>query len=253
MLPPPLHPLRVRPRLHVPVRQDAQSTLSGLAPPAIGLLGGSFNPAHGGHRHVSVEALKGLGLEQVWWLVSPQNPLKPRAGMAPFPTRLQQAKIVASHPRIRVTDIERRFGTVYTVDTVSRLMRCYPYRFVWIIGADNLLQMAQWRRWRDLAAMTPIAVFDRSPYSHGAVASKVATALYGSRLPECRADQLTRLNPPVWTYIHLRPHPASSTAMRNGLTGGWLRSGQDDDHVPAPAALRHTTSQTENGSYPPIP
>ena len=239
-----LFDLSARPRLRAVAPPLAGARNGGRRRgPAIGLLGGSFNPAHEGHRHISIEALRLLGLDAVWWLVSPQNPLKPRAGMAPLAERLRRAEAVAAHPRIRVTDIEQRLRTVYTVDTVSRLTSSFEGRFVWLIGADNLLQMARWRRWRDLVALTPIAVFDRSPYSHAAVASRVATALRGSRLPERRADRLIEMAPPVWTYIHLRPHPASSTALREKTK---------TDGPDGSAGAHAANMQPETAPYPPI-
>ena len=132
----------------------------------IGILGGSFNPAHDGHRHISLEALKRLRLDEVWWLVSPQNPLKPQEGMAPFEDRIEKAKSVADHPRIRVTDIEKGFATTYTAETLARLCRRFPnQRFVWLMGADNLSQISRWNRWTRIFHTVPVAVFDRPSYS----------------------------------------------------------------------------------------
>ena len=114
----------------------------------IGLLGGSFNPAHAGHRYISTEALRRLDLDEVWWLVSPQNPLKSQSGMAPFSQRLSHAASVARHPRIRVSAIEAEMGTRYTADTLAMLVRRFPAaRFVWLMGADNLMQIPKWRDW----------------------------------------------------------------------------------------------------------
>lgn len=185
-------------------------------PRAIGLLGGSFNPAHDGHRYISTEALKRLGLDQVWWLVSPQNPLKPRAGMAPFAERLARARAVARHPRIRVSDLEARLGTTYTAETLGRLCRWPGRRFVWLIGADNLAQLAQWQHWQRIIALAPIAVFDRTPYSRATLTSKAGVWFRQARLDERAAHRLKCKDTPVWTYIHLPPHPASSTAIRAG-------------------------------------
>ena len=128
----------------------------------IGLLGGSFNPAHEGHRHVSLEALKRLGLDEIWWLVSPQNPLKSGDGMEPLATRLARAKQVAHHPYIRVEVPELLLGTRYTLDTVRELKRLYPHaHFVWLMGADILPQLVHWAGWRELFAAIPIAAFAR--------------------------------------------------------------------------------------------
>ena len=123
----------------------------------IGLLGGSFNPAHRGHRHISLLALKLLALDEIWWLVSPQNPLKPALGMAPFAARLAAARCVANHPRIKITDLEARLGSRFTAHTLAALRRRFPQtRFVWMMGADNLRQIPHWESWQ-LAGMTPPA------------------------------------------------------------------------------------------------
>ena len=129
----------------------------------IGLLGGSFNPAHSGHLYVSETALKRLNLDSVWWLVSPGNPLKAGAGMAPFAKRLQGAKAIAQgHPRIHVSGLEQGLGTRYTVDTVAALERRFPsIQFIWLMGSDNLAQFSRWRRWQELARKIPIAVVQR--------------------------------------------------------------------------------------------
>ncbi len=133
---------------------------------AVGLLGGSFNPAHGGHRRMSLAAMKRLRLDEVWWLVSPQNPLKPVAGMAPLAARLASARAVARHPRIRVSAIEAELGTQLTVDTVQALRRRFPQlRFVWLMGADNLLQFHRWADWRTIARTVPIVVLARPLYA----------------------------------------------------------------------------------------
>ena len=181
----------------------------------IGLLGGSFNPAHEGHRHISLLALKRLGLHEVWWLVSPQNPLKPRAGMAPFDERLAAARAAAGDHRLRVSDIERRFDSCYSVDTVARLKRRFPrHRLVWIIGADNLPTLAAWRRWPALFRALPVAIVDRWPYSRYASVVKPAKRFARRRMAERRARGLARCTPPAWIVIHGPLHPASATALR---------------------------------------
>src|SRR5437763_16995174 len=140
----------------------------------IGLLGGSFNPAHGGHRHISVEALRVLALDQVWWLVSPGNPLKEGAkDMAAFEARLSSAKHMARGARIRVSDFEQRQGTRYTIDTVRRLKRLYPqHHFIWLLGSDTLPNFHKWRDWRSLAREVPIAVIRRSGYDSATRAAR---------------------------------------------------------------------------------
>jgi nicotinate-nucleotide adenylyltransferase len=181
----------------------------------IGLLGGSFNPAHEGHLAISREALKRLRLDRVWWLVSPQNPLKPVAGMAGFAERLASAQAVAARdPRIVCSDLEQRLGMRYTVDTLSWLRERMRAHFVWLIGADNLLQLPQWRHWRRLVGLVPIAVFDREPYSHRASAGRVARCHAQRRLNERDAPALAERHPPAWVYLRPRRHQESSTAIR---------------------------------------
>ena len=182
----------------------------------VGLLGGSFNPAHEGHRYVSTEALKRLALDQVWWLVSPQNPLKPVAGMAPLAARVARARIIAAHPRIRVLPLESRLHTSYTIDTLRRVVAWRHHAFVWLIGADNLAQLPRWRHWRQVLAACPVAVFERHPYSYRALAGPAATAFAGRRLEERDAAALAGSPPPAWVFMRLRPHPASATALRTG-------------------------------------
>jgi nicotinate-nucleotide adenylyltransferase len=181
----------------------------------VGLLGGSFNPAHDGHRHVSLVALARLRLDAVWWLVSPQNPLKPRAGMQPLAGRLAGARRVAAHPRIVPTAIERDLGTVYTVETLAALRRRFPgTRFVWLMGADNLVQIPRWRNWRKIFEHTPVAVFNRPPYSLKALGGKAARRFRDRRVGTGRAGGLAALDPPAWVYVDSPMHPASATEIR---------------------------------------
>lgn len=182
----------------------------------IGILGGSFNPAHDGHRHVAELALARLGLDQVWALVSPQNPLKPVAGMAPQDLRLASAKVVMErHPRLLATGIEAAFGTRYTADTLRTLRLRFPRaRFVWLMGADNLAQMHRWSRWRRIFAAVPIAILARSPYSRKALAAPAARAMARHRLAQGRAWGLAACPPPAWVFLHTRLHPASATEIR---------------------------------------
>ena len=183
----------------------------------VGLLGGSFNPAHAGHRHIAELALKRLGLDEVWLLVSPQNPLKPAAGMAPLPQRLASAyAMAAGNPRLRVSALETQLGTTYTVDTLERLrIRFARCRFVWLMGADNLAQIGRWARWERIFAAVPVAVFARGPYSARMLAAKAAR-----RFDHCRggangARSLCGQTPPAWVFLHIKRHPASSTAIRS--------------------------------------
>ena len=186
----------------------------------IGLLGGSFNPAHEGHLYISREALKRLQLDQVWWLVSPQNPLKPEAGMAPLAKRAAHACEIARHPRIRVTTIEARLGTRYTVDTLARLRRRFPAaQFVWLMGADNLLQMPKWRRWTQIFNTVSIAVFARQSYDFKALAGVAAHRFRAERVSADRLPGLAGQTPPAWAYVPLRRHPATATDIRSA--GQW--------------------------------
>ena len=185
---------------------------TGIGKRAIGLLGGSFNPAHEGHRMISLIALKRLGLDEVWWLVSPQNPLKPVVGMAPFVERLANARAVAVHRRIKVSDIETRLGTHFTRDTLKRLtQRRRQHDFVWLMGADNLVQFPKWEGWQEIFNTVPIAVFDRPSYSLAGVA---ATRFAGFRIPERNASGLLRRKAPSWVFLHSRLNPVSATEIR---------------------------------------
>ena len=181
----------------------------------IGLMGGSFNPAHGGHRSISLFAIDTLGLDEFWWMVSPGNPLKPKKDMAPLAARLVSAKRQARRSPIKVTAIEREFGTVYTVDTLRKLTSRYPKaRFIWIMGADNLLQFHHWRRWREIAQMMPIAVIARPGYNAPAVAGP---AMAWFRRFVRRPDQRhhwTEWSTPALVFVRFRPDPRSATAIR---------------------------------------
>lgn len=184
----------------------------------IGLLGGSFNPAHAGHRHISVEALKRLGLDEVWWLVSPQNPLKQASELEAYATRYAFAAALANHPRIRVLDLEQREGLYYTIDTIDFLRRHYQDTdFVWLMGADNLAGFHRWRAWRRIAALVPIAVLDRSPYGLRALHQRFARSYAPMRMPERQARQLAGHAAPCWVYLSIPRHPLSSTQLRKTL------------------------------------
>lgn len=188
----------------------------------IGLLGGSFNPGHPGHRHVAERALRALGLDQVWLLVSPGNPLKPRRGMAPFAQRLASARRQADGVRIIATDIEARLGTRYTVDTLERLARRFPRaRFALLIGADNLSQLPRWKRWRRIARTVPLAVLPRPGETRRALSGRAARVLARHRR---RPGALLRgegeAGHAPWALVPAREHPASATAIR--AAGGVL-------------------------------
>lgn len=196
----------------VPDRPAPEPRRRGLR---IGLLGGSFNPAHDGHRHLSLVALRTLGLDQVWWLVSPQNPLKAAAGMAGLAQRMVRARRVARHPSIRVTDIETRLGTRYTVDTLTVLCRRMPqHRFVWLMGADNLAQLPRWDRWTRLPQLVPVAVFDRAPHSFSAMTGQAATRFRRAWWPQAGSRALPDARPPAMLFVRMKRHPLSATAIR---------------------------------------
>ena len=183
--------------------------------PRVGLLGGSFNPAHAGHRNISLLALKRLQLDQVWWLISPQNPLKSTAGMAPYAERLASARETAGNRRIQISEAEAELGTQYTVDTLQALRRQHTHhRFVWIMGADNLLQVTQWRQWIDIFKTVPVAVFDRPTYSFQALAGTAATRFARCRLKEHEGGTLADRDPPAWIFLWGSNDPTSATALR---------------------------------------
>jgi ribosome silencing factor RsfS/YbeB/iojap/nicotinate (nicotinamide) nucleotide adenylyltransferase len=181
----------------------------------IGLLGGSFNPVHEGHRHVTLEALHRLGLDEVWWLVSPQNPLKTDAGMEPLTTRLARAKRFVRHPKIRIEAPELALGTRYTLDTVRALQRLYPHaHFVWLMGADILPQLVRWEGWRELFAAIPIAAFARPGWSYAALNSAAPRAFARYRQTAANARRLPSCEPPAWCFIPSRLDRHSATAIR---------------------------------------
>jgi nicotinate-nucleotide adenylyltransferase len=184
-------------------------------PRRVGLLGGSFNPAHAGHRHVSLEALKRLDLDAVWWLVSPQNPLKGKRGMAAFARRMAAAAALGRHPRIAVLDLEARLGTRYTVDTLAALRRRFPHvQFVWLMGADILSQLQRWKRWPDLFGCVPVAVFARPTYCQRALAAAAVQRFRRARVAPGAARGLAAMAPPAWTFLPVRLDPSSATAIR---------------------------------------
>ncbi|APE27554.1 Nicotinate-nucleotide adenylyltransferase [Aurantiacibacter gangjinensis] len=183
--------------------------------PITGLLGGSFNPAHGGHRRITRFAIEALGLDEAWWLVSPGNPLKPREGMAPLAARVQSAKAQAKRAPIRVTAIERELGTRYTVDTLAALTRRYPKRhFVWLMGADNLAQFHRWKDWRRIARTMPIAVIARPGYDDDALASPAMVWLRRYRLSASRLRNRGEWSAPALIELRFDPDPRSATQIR---------------------------------------
>ena len=182
----------------------------------IGLLGGSFNPAHIGHRRISLAAMEALGLDEVWWLVSPGNPLKEGAkDMASFLDRFASAKAMTRRSRIRVSDFERHAGTRYTVDTIRALKRHYPRnRFIWLMGSDTVAQFHQWKRWRKLAESLPIAVIRRPGYDRKAHAARAMGWLRRFVRPSGQARNWTDWSAPAIIFLRLPPDPTSATGLR---------------------------------------
>jgi nicotinate-nucleotide adenylyltransferase len=183
----------------------------------VGLLGGSFDPAHEGHVHITREALKRMGLDQVWWLVTPGNPLKARQP-APMADRLKRAGQVMQHPRVKITALEERLGTRVTVDTIARLRAIYPgVTFVWLMGADNLVQFHHWGRWRDILRSVAVGVLARPGKGVQARTSVAARAFRVHQVD--RGENLRGRKPPVWAFVNLPMNDASSTEIR--ARGGW--------------------------------
>lgn len=183
----------------------------------VGLLGGSFNPAHEGHRLVSLMALRQLQLDQVWWLVSPQNPLKSASDMAPLETRMQSATECAAHHRIFVTDMETRLGTRFTVDTVKALKDRYrDVHFVWLMGADNMIQLPQWAKWRELVNTVPMAIYPRPGFNLKARLSLAATTYRSNWLDPSDAALIPRHAAPALCFLEGPQNPISATQLREG-------------------------------------
>ncbi len=181
----------------------------------IGLFGGSFNPPHEGHRAASLLALRRLGLDWLWWLVSPGNPLKDTHHLPPLATRLAAVRQLAQHPRIAVSGIEAAIGTRYTYETIAYLtQRCPGVDFVWIMGADNLASFHQWKRWRDIAALVPIAVIDRPGATLAAIHSPAGVLLSRYRYDENCGRAFAMAKPPAFIFLHGPRSSLSSTALR---------------------------------------
>ena len=193
-------------RLHLPASAPGMR---------IGLFGGSFNPPHQGHRLVSRQAIKRLGLDAIWWLVSPGNPLKDHSELKPLEERIDAARTLVDHPRVRITGFEAGYGFKYTYDTLAFLKKSLPNRkFVWIMGADNLVGFHKWERWREIANMMPMAIYVRPGDARQAPFSKAATALRAHRIEETDAHMLADMPAPSWVYLHGIMSNLSSTQLR---------------------------------------
>lgn len=183
----------------------------------VGLLGGSFNPAHAGHAHVAETARVRLGLDRVIWLVSPQNPLKRGRGGAPLAERLAGARRLARGPSMVVSDVESRIGATFTIDTIRRLKARFPgVRFVWLMGSDNLAQFHRWRGWTQILQAVPVAVVSRPVGLSQNRFTPAARRFAASRLSSRESLTLPGRTPPAWLYLRGPLHPASSTAIRAG-------------------------------------
>ncbi len=204
-------PKQLKPAVRLPRFGDQRRT-------RIGLLGGSFNPAHDGHLHIARTALQRLRLDQVWLLVSPGNPLKGSQDMMSAAARLDSARAIADGRRIIATDIERHLHTRYTADTLDALRRRFPRAdFIWLMGADNLVQLPQWRRWMEIARKTPFAVRTRPSYNHAALAGKAARRLRRWRSGARHAASLAMQPAPAWMFLDIRQNASSATRLRQKL------------------------------------
>ncbi|MGQ0455576.1 MAG: nicotinate-nucleotide adenylyltransferase [Hyphomicrobium sp.] len=186
----------------------------------VGIMGGTFNPPHDGHRIVAETAIKRLRLDQLWWVATPGNPLKEHDGLTPLDERLALMRRYAHGPSMKLTGFERELGTPYTAATLSFLTTRYPgVRFVWVMGADNLATFDRWQHWRNIAATMPIAIVDRPGWRMNGLAGPAAAALAGHRIPERNAAALWRQPPPAWVFLTSRLSPLSSTTLRDATLG----------------------------------
>lgn len=180
----------------------------------IGLLGGSFDPAHAGHAHITREAMRRFGLDRVWWLVSPGNPLKPR-GPAPMGQRLAEARRVMRDPRVVISDLEARLGTRYTAQTLKRLTALYPgVQFVWLMGADNLIQFDRWDHWRAIFGLVRVGVLARPGARMAMRSARAARIFEAARLPAGRARALPAAPMPAWCFVQIPMSDMSSSEIR---------------------------------------
>jgi nicotinate-nucleotide adenylyltransferase len=182
----------------------------------IGLFGGSFDPAHAGHVALTQHALRRFGLDQVWWLVTPGNPLKSQ-DPEPLAARMAQARAMMQHPQVLVTDIEAQLGTTYTAETIAALQDRFVHtRFVWLMGADNLAQFDQWKNWRQIIETTSIGIIARPDSRLSPLSSRAARIYRNARVPAKQSRLLGYLSGPAWCYVNMPLMPISSTALRSG-------------------------------------
>ncbi len=186
---------------------------------AIGLYGGSFNPPHEAHRKVALTALKRLGLDRVWILVTPGNPLKQHGGLPSLDDRITAVKTLIRHPRVDVTGVEGDIGTSRTCQVLAYLKaRCPDVDFVWIMGADNLVDLHRWGRWRRIMDGAPVAIVDRPGADFAALSARAARTYAAWRVDESDAGSIARMRAPAWTFLHGPLSKLSSTEIRNGAT-----------------------------------
>ena len=207
------------PRTSASVRFGSIAVKTPLVLPGqrIGVMGGSFNPPHEGHAMVATTALKRLKLDQLWWLVTPGNPLKPNGGLAPLTERMAACEKLATSPKMRVTAFEAQLKTPYTAATLGFLKARYPgVTFIWVMGADNLATFHRWQHWRGIARDMAIAVVDRPGWRLRALSSPAVLSLGRKRLPEAASPMLGRHARPRWTLLSARLSHASSTQLREG-------------------------------------
>ena len=201
----------------------------------VGLLGGSFNPPHSGHALITRLALKRLRLDRVWWLVTPGNPLKSQEELAALQARVEAARRLVAGPRVSVTDVEARIGARFTYETLAWIRRRAPgVHFVWIMGADNLIQFHRWRHWRAIADLMPIVVIDRPGSTLSAISSRAGAALSPWRTPERDAARFSTMRPPAFLFLHGQRSRLSSTALRR--VGGREGSPATPDRKPSRAS-----------------
>jgi nicotinate-nucleotide adenylyltransferase len=201
-----------RPYLH-PAYLRPPAAVSGMR---IGLLGGSFNPPHAAHRLISLMAIRRLRLDQIWWVVTPGNPLKDHDMLLSAGERIRLSERMADHPRIKVTGFEASIGTAYTAETLGHLKARFPgVHFVWLMGADNLAGFHRWKQWQSIFTLMPVAVEDRPQWRYRALASPAATCFERFRLPDSEAAALPLLAPPAWCYLSGPLSRLSSTEIRN--------------------------------------
>ncbi len=183
----------------------------------IGLLGGSFNPAHAGHLHISLEALHRLDLDEVWWILSPSSPLKDPTSYISYEERYEMARIViGENKRILISDYEKRHNLRYSYQTITRILREFRKdKFIWLMGADNLYNFHKWRKWRWIMENIAVVILDRSPYSHNAMQAKTAISYNGFYISERYIGKLWDNIPPCWSFIHCKRNSLSSTEIRS--------------------------------------